>query len=222
LVRVIHWNRETDEFTPGQWFRGKIYADRSDISPDGQHMIYFAMGGVAWAIPETGGTWTALSRVPSLTALAIWPQGDTWAGGGIFKSNKSYWLDTYHSSLRDHTNLRRIFLHPAPSRMERDGWVPKEQRLRMFEKEIPDGWTLRLKRNYPTVRYELEHREHGVKLEFPAWEWAEWDRHRLVWAEQGCIRAARLEPHRLEAACTLYDANNQQLTTNNQQPATNN
>lgn len=35
LVRVILWNRETDEFTPGQWFKGRIYPDRSDISQMG-------------------------------------------------------------------------------------------------------------------------------------------------------------------------------------------
>jgi hypothetical protein len=56
-------------------------------------MIYFAMGGVAWAIPKTGGTWTAISRVPSLTALRLWPQSDTWGGGGMFKSSEAYWLD---------------------------------------------------------------------------------------------------------------------------------
>src|SRR5580704_7222016 len=60
LVRVIHWDRATDKFTPLQWFRGRIFADRSDLSPDGQHMIYFAMGGVAWAIPKTRGSWTAI------------------------------------------------------------------------------------------------------------------------------------------------------------------
>lgn len=29
-------------------------------------MIYFAMGGVAWAIPATGGTWTAISELRSV------------------------------------------------------------------------------------------------------------------------------------------------------------
>jgi hypothetical protein len=50
------WNRTNDEFTPGSWFKGRIFADRSDLSPDGRHMIYFAMGGVSWAIPATGGS----------------------------------------------------------------------------------------------------------------------------------------------------------------------
>lgn len=211
MVRVILWNRETDKFTPGQWFNGKIYPDHSDISPDGRHMIYFAMGGVAWAIPKTGGTWTAISRVPSLTALALWPQGDTWAGGGVFTSNNSYWLDTYREPLRNDTNLKRASDRPTYSRMEREGWIgndpSRKWRSTVFEKQIPKGWTLRMKRNYPNVRYELEQRERGLKLEFPTWEWAEWDRKRLVWAEQGCIRAAALGTLRLGATETLHDFN---------------
>ena len=72
-------------------------------------MIYFAMGGVAWAIPATGGTWTAISRVPSLRAIALWGQGDTWGGGGMFTSNTSYWLnlDINTFLIRDDSNLRR-------------------------------------------------------------------------------------------------------------------
>src|SRR3954469_15282966 len=72
LVRVVMWDRRTDKFRPGQSFQGRIYADRSDISPDGRHMIYFAMAGVAWAVPQTGGTWTAISVLPSLRADALW------------------------------------------------------------------------------------------------------------------------------------------------------
>jgi hypothetical protein len=212
LVRVILLNRETDKFTAGQWFKGKIYPDRSDLSPDGRHMIYFAMGGVAWAIPKTGGTWTAISRVPSLTALALWPQGDTWCSGGMFTSNSSYWLDTHHESLRNDTKLKRVFVRPAPSRMERDGWVRKETSRKaklfvVFEKEMPKGWILRMRQNYLIDRYELQQREHGLTLEFPTWEWADLDRKRLVWAEQGCLRAARIEPRKLGAAHTLYDFN---------------
>src|SRR3954465_4729128 len=84
LVRLVIWDRANDRFKPGSWFKGRIFADRSDVSPDGRHMIYFAMGGVEWAIPATGGTWTAISELPSLKAAALWGQGDTWAGGGMF------------------------------------------------------------------------------------------------------------------------------------------
>jgi hypothetical protein len=57
LVQLVIWDRASDKFKPGQCFRGRIYAERSDLSPDGRHMLYFAMGGLAWAIPATGGTW---------------------------------------------------------------------------------------------------------------------------------------------------------------------
>ena len=100
VVRVILWRRDRDEFEPGQWFRGRLFADRSDISPDGRHWIYFAMGGVRWAIAETRGTWIAIARVPLLSATALWGQGDTWAGGGFFTSNLSYWLERYAARLR--------------------------------------------------------------------------------------------------------------------------
>ena len=109
VVRVVIWDRENDKFKPGAWFHGRIYPERSDISPDGRHMIYFAMGGVAWAIPATGGTWTAISTLPSLKATALWGQGDTWSGGGMFTSNRSFWLDAdaNTSLIRDDSGLRR-------------------------------------------------------------------------------------------------------------------
>ena len=39
-VQIIHWDTATDTFTPGQWFHGRIYERRSDISPNGKLMIY--------------------------------------------------------------------------------------------------------------------------------------------------------------------------------------
>jgi hypothetical protein len=63
-----------------------LSSDPSRSLAAGRHMIYFAMGGVAWAIGETGGTWTAISRLPSLQATALWGQGDTHYGRGMFTS----------------------------------------------------------------------------------------------------------------------------------------
>jgi hypothetical protein len=39
---VIGWDRRTDRFKLGQWFYGRIYERRCDMSTDGMHMIYFA------------------------------------------------------------------------------------------------------------------------------------------------------------------------------------
>lgn len=209
IVRVIHWDRTNDEFTHGATFKGRIYADRSDISPDGRHLLYFAMGGVAWAIAGAGNTWTAISETPSLTALSLWGQGDTWGGGGFFLSNDSYWLDAdvNTSLIRDNAPLRRETYSPNRkflSRLERDGWIdrrPNRWQI-LYERELAHDWILRAA-GWPH-RYELEQRG-KAPLPCPNWEWADWDRHRIVWAESGCLRAASLEPEGLGPARTLMD-----------------
>lgn len=213
LVRLVMWDRETDTFQPGQWFRGKLYAEQSDVSPDGRHLIYLAMGGLAWVIPATGGTWTAISVLPSLTAVALWGQDDTWGGGGMFLSSSSFWLDADANTflIRDNSGLRRETYGPHlpfRSRLERDGWVLKPSATpwtrRIFEKTIRQEWILR---RLPEKRgYELEHTEQGTRS-FPAWEWAEQDRDRLVWAEAGCLRAATLGSDPRCSFQTLFDFN---------------
>ncbi len=212
LVRAILWDRERDKFKPGQLFKGRIFVDRSDLSPDGRHMIYFAMGGANWAIPETGGTWTAISAVPSLKAITLWGQGgETWGGGGLFTSNSSYWLDLNLRTflIRDESKLTRFSTRPAEYDVRRAGWVRKETaRGGIYEKFLPNGWVLRRIDQYPKAhRYEIELLEDRTKLEFRTWEWADWDRSRLVWAEQGWLRAAKLGVHKLGRIRTLYDFN---------------
>ena len=41
-VCTIGWVLEKDTFTMGQWLKGRIYEYRSDLSPDGEFMVYFA------------------------------------------------------------------------------------------------------------------------------------------------------------------------------------
>lgn len=41
-VLTIAWNTQTHEFCTGQWFKGRIYEHRSDLSPSGEKLIYFA------------------------------------------------------------------------------------------------------------------------------------------------------------------------------------
>lgn len=78
-VLLLRWWLASNRVEEGQWLRGRIYEDRCDLSFDGEYLLYFA------AKQGRGfGTWTAISRPPYLTALALWPLGDTWEGGGIF------------------------------------------------------------------------------------------------------------------------------------------
>ena len=212
FVRVFLWNREHDTFEEGSRFQGKIYAEISDISPDGRLFLYFAMGGVKWAIPETKGTWTAISRLPSLTAFALWGHGDCRSGGGVFTSNSSYWLDFGINTfrIRDNEELRRGSYPPPGSRMERRGWIARDKSYRqeVFDKSLPQGWILRrVSHPYKAHHYELEQPERRLKLMFPKWEWAEWDRERLVWTEAGRLHAASLGSDELGAIRTLHNFN---------------
>src|SRR5688500_14916743 len=75
---AIGWNRVYDTFGVGQWMRGRIYERRSDLSPDGKHLIYFAMNG-RWQ-STTKGSWTAISRAPYLHAVTLLAKGDCWHG----------------------------------------------------------------------------------------------------------------------------------------------
>jgi hypothetical protein len=88
--------------------------------------------------------------------------------------------------------------------MERDGWAARDAGADgpAFEKIIREGWILR--RTGWKNGYELE-QPGECRLAFPAWEWAEWDRHRLVWAEGGYLRAACVGTHKLGTVYTLHD-----------------
>src|SRR5262245_25413411 len=76
---LLTWNLGTDRLAAGQGLEGRLYERRAALSPSGDLLIYFA------AKYGTGmQTWTAVSRPPYLTALALWPKGDGWGGGGLF------------------------------------------------------------------------------------------------------------------------------------------
>jgi 3',5'-cyclic AMP phosphodiesterase CpdA len=93
-VQLITWDTLYDTFNFGQWFKGRIYEHRCDVSPDGSLFVYFAAKNSArQRSSEYTETWTAVSRPPFLTALALWPKGDCWAGGGIFLDNRRLFLN---------------------------------------------------------------------------------------------------------------------------------
>jgi hypothetical protein len=87
-VLLIRWNIRDDTFEIGQWFRGRIYERRCDLSPNGKLLIYFASKQKPPLF-----TWTAISQPPYFTALALWPKGDCWNGGGWFVTDKKIKLN---------------------------------------------------------------------------------------------------------------------------------
>ena len=90
-VEVIKWNTLEDAFEHGQWLHGRIYAERCGVSPNDRLFVYFALkyGKVARGYEQT---FTAVSRPPFLTALALWPTGSTWGGGDDSSTTRPYAL----------------------------------------------------------------------------------------------------------------------------------
>lgn len=231
-VCTILWDRESDEIVLGQWMRGRIYERRSDLSPDGRHFIYFAMNG-RWK-SQAKGAWTAISRVPYLKAISLFAKGDCWHGGGLFLTNRDFWLnDGYgHEELQASRDLRRDVKYRSPTyyggecltiyynRLQRDGWTlcdKEDQGAMVFEKKLPNSWLLRkfafAETGAPPGRgcywdaHELRHEKSGTMLAFPEWEWADLDGKRLVWTVDGQLRTAGLGGGELQEERVIYDFN---------------
>ena len=96
FVCSIGWDRRDDTFQLGQWFRGRIYEERCDLSPDGQHFVYFAAKHEQFNTSNRG-TWTAISRTPYLKALCLWPKGGTWEARSLFLNNRTISLSGYYN-----------------------------------------------------------------------------------------------------------------------------
>jgi hypothetical protein len=216
-VCTVLWNRRTDEFTLGQWLKGRIYEDRCDLSPDGRHFIYFAYDGRTHR--EHGPAWTAVSRAPWLKAIALYSKGSTWGGGGLFTGARTYWLDSEHVRVQDTTEVRRDVGDVWPriwhDRWAESGWRFREEvdtaeeKVRLREKELPRGWVLRFR---GSTGYELDHVRSRGLWPFPGWTWAEFDRNRLVWAENGCLFTAGLDRAKgIGVPGLLYDFNDMEF-----------
>lgn len=142
-VQIIKWDMQNDEFIPGQWFHGRIYEKRTDLSPDGPKMIYFAQKITASSLTDHEYTyaWTAISKPPYLTAIVLWPKGDCWHGGGLFIDNNEVWLNHRPEIAHPHKEHMspkglRVVSNPqacgedAPvhmRRLERDGWTLEQK-----------------------------------------------------------------------------------------------
>lgn len=102
-VRLLSWNTSTDVITPGAWFHGRVYGSDCSLSPDGDLFAYFATKFRGHRSRNIGFAWTAVSKLPWLTALALWPHSDTWGGAVKFADNKTIVVDTHNGcSLEPH------------------------------------------------------------------------------------------------------------------------
>jgi hypothetical protein len=187
-VLLIGWNTAGYTFQIGQWLKGRIYERRSDLSPKGDMLVYFA---VKYLGPIR--SWTAISRPPFLTALAMWPKGDGWGGGGQFISQTQLALNHRESEfgLAEGIAVPR-WLKVKPfgeysgrsedgpiydAWLRQEGWRPVEQPIKTtkhnlrakvwFEFSPPIRWR-KAHPKYPK-RYSLEMSLRGIKEKDGPW-----------------------------------------------------
>jgi hypothetical protein len=231
------WDRGTDTFTHGQWFHGRVYERRCDLSPDGKLFVYFAAKhGRVRDDDAIGEAWTAISKPPYFTALALWPNLGSWYGGGVFKTDKLVELDA-SCGLEPHPKFR-----PAPGfkvapmaaatapweqRLLRDHWLlvergfdPRTHRRvgarEVWEKPHPDG-DIKLCREIEDVdlqRYGGPYNEtfwfeaDGDLMPLTGVSWAEWDDgEHIVLVRDGRLLRAAIGPSGLQEERELFDFN---------------
>ena len=205
-VASIGWNRATDAFELGQWFNGRIYEHRSDLSPDGRHLVYFAgKGGLPDGRPPW---WTAISRAPYLHAVAFLPQTHTWHGGGAFTPTGEVFLNGGGTLPAGADGLVQAPSDAMPhgtdgfhmgglyaAMMKRRGWRSDDRPgydVKLW-RTLESGWQVELtfeisakNRTIIANRYALV-RPGQVRVEYPGWEWAEAWHDGLHFAEQGAL-----------------------------------
>ena len=216
---------------------GRVFSKRCDLSPSGRHLVYFAAKhenpAAAEARHEAGysSTWTAVSRPPYFTAVALWQNGgSSYHGGGLFARDDVLELNQLarraeaHRQHRPPRTLRvRDLVVPfgdaiAVLRAQRDGFTLREARLDAYD--FPEQGVL-VRRNAAhaltiehhfganTPDYRLLGDDGGAAgIVFDGVTWADFDRrNRLVFAREGCLFA--LDPG-ATAARLLLDLRGQQ------------
>jgi hypothetical protein len=132
-VLLLRWDLKDDSFEAGQWLKARIYERRCDLSPSGERLVYFA---ASYRGPHR--TWTAVSRPAYFTALALWPKGDAWGGGGLFSSEKELLLNhpSTQMDLADGVVPKTLEIGTLP-------WAGRGEDSPIFdERSRRDGWEL--------------------------------------------------------------------------------
>jgi hypothetical protein len=186
-VEVIRWDLASDGFERGHWFHGRIYEKRCDLSPDGELLVYFVNKFNRHTVDDKDYTyaWTAVSRVPWLSALALWPKGDCWWGGGLFVGRRKLWLNHRPHEATPHPAHPPTGLEVEPNpeahgenepiyqrRLERDGWTLRqewERDPRTWSTITPEVRVKRLPAPVSTVAIALERRSDNLRYRERFW-----------------------------------------------------
>lgn len=205
-VQLILWHTNNDTFEYGQWFHGRIYERTCDLSPNGSKFVYFGSKYHLERRDDPGYMyeWTAVSRPPYFTALALWSHTDKWqAFGGCFLDN--------HTLLLHDKDVK-----PAIGRVPRSLKVMASQATNICKKaQTANGWkviqervwqhplgcaqleirkkqnndkkaSILIKTNYYSYRYYVLDEETQVEIALTDVTWADWDhKDRLAFTKEG-------------------------------------
>ena len=206
-------------YQAGAWLKGRIFPRRSDLSPDGRWLSYFAYQPSArWV---HGESYVAVSKLPWLSALHAFGTCGTWTRGYYFSSDHTDDTAeviklTIPYTLRpipvvQFANERRRGWEETPdcpSRHHKDFW--DERRNARLRKPNPkdDGWLCVESRGFAGGEFGLEQAVDGLRVAY--WleinddllplddvQWADWSSDgRLLTA----TRSGRLEIGTLKAS----------------------
>lgn len=129
---VIRWNTQDDTFHRGAWFKGRIYPEKCDLSPDGELLLYFVHQGRRARTSYTDA-WTAISRSPWLTAIGLWTHGTTYGGGGRFTDDRSIVIRGCANAHPDHPGagiavaIGNAPCHASSGEVEGAEWSGRDQ-----------------------------------------------------------------------------------------------
>lgn len=175
LTQMLTWNLNTDEIVPGQWIQGKVFTRRCDLSRDGKLLVtaisnYSASRNEQAALQygiESYETsfWTAVSRPPYFSALALWFFGPSYNGGGSWLDERVLGLNNqpypYHEakSMPRPYRYMNLDLGPGEDRniwsllQEKRGWYPLKQGILNKKAYVDDPMLKRIPGGF--IRHSL-------------------------------------------------------------------
>jgi len=192
------WDLARGRYEAGAWLAGRLFPRRSDLSPDGRMLCYFAhQPNATW---EHGETYVGLSKLPWLTALHAFGTCGTWTRGYYFTEDggcdnardaklpipyglrsipviqfanerRCGWQETADSSQRDHED---IWDQHRNARMQKR--QPGGKRMLCVENLGRPGGEFGVGQAVDglRVRYSLES-DSDIEL-LDELQWADWDR----------------------------------------------
>ncbi|MEO8705963.1 MAG: hypothetical protein ABI867_38380 [Kofleriaceae bacterium] len=214
-VRMVRWQMTTDELVHGQWFAGRVYPERCDVSPDGELVVYFAM--------RRGDTFNAVSRPPYFTPLCVWEEGGTWGGGGAWVTNTELRLRANPAVMQPAAGFTLpawLELGWLTGGFDRDTWQPLDSGARPFTARKPHPVVTGLelwRRPAPTI-YDDNTDRHAfafqivdraqLRDELGTADWADWHPSGdLAIARDGVIQRTATTRRALGATATVADFN---------------